>query len=37
MNTALLNGMVNNNSPWSTNPNTPSNNYQMQLTVRYSY
>ncbi|HYC52920.1 MAG TPA: hypothetical protein VEB19_17565, partial [Gemmatimonadaceae bacterium] len=37
MNTALLNGMVNNNSPWSTNPNTPANNYQMQLTVRYSY
>jgi len=37
MNTSLLNGVNNNDSPWSTNPNTPSNNYQMQLTVRYSY
>jgi len=37
MNTALLNGVVGTDSPWSTNPNTPANNYQMQLTVRYAY
>jgi hypothetical protein len=33
----ILNGVNTNNSPWSTNPNTPSNNYQMQLTVRYGF
>ena len=35
--TSILNGINNFNSPWSTNPNTPSNNYQMQLTVRYAF
>jgi hypothetical protein len=33
---AVLNGINNLNSPWSTNTNTPANNYQMQLTLRYS-
>jgi outer membrane receptor for ferrienterochelin and colicin len=35
--TGILNGVNTLNSPWSTNPNTAANNYQMQLTVRYSY
>jgi hypothetical protein len=35
--TSILNGVNNFNSPWSTNPNTPSNNYQMQLTMRYAF
>jgi hypothetical protein len=32
-----LNNIRNFDSPWSTNPNSPANNYQLQLTVRYSY
>ena len=32
----ILTGVNNTNSAWSTNSNTPANNYQMQLTVRYS-
>jgi outer membrane receptor for ferrienterochelin and colicin len=35
--TSILNGVNNFNSPWSTNPNTTSNNYQMQLTMRYAF
>jgi outer membrane receptor protein involved in Fe transport len=34
---AALNGINNDDSPWSLNPNSPSNNYQMQLTVRYAF
>lgn len=34
---AALNGINNNDSPWSLNPNSPSNNYQMQLTLRYAF
>jgi outer membrane receptor for ferrienterochelin and colicin len=37
MNTALLNAVNNTNSVWSVNPNTASNNYQMQLTLRYAF
>jgi len=33
----LLNGIRNNDSPWSTNPNSAGNNYQMQLTLRYAF
>jgi outer membrane receptor for ferrienterochelin and colicin len=33
----LLNAVNNTNSPWSLNPNSASNNYQMQLTVRYAF
>lgn len=34
---AALNGIQENDSPYSLNPNSPSNNYQMQLTLRYSF
>lgn len=37
MNTNLLNAIRNNDSPWSTNPNSAGNNYQMQLTLRYAF
>jgi hypothetical protein len=37
MNTNLLNAIRNNDSPWSTNPNSAGNNYQMQLTFRYGF
>ena len=37
MPTALFNAIRNNDSPWSTNPNSAGNNYQMQLTVRYGF
>ena len=33
----LLNGIRNNDSPWSENPNSPGNNYQMQVTLRYAF
>ena len=33
----LLNGIRNNDSPFSENPNSAGNNYQMQLTLRYSF
>jgi outer membrane receptor for ferrienterochelin and colicin len=33
----ILNGIQNNDSPWSLNPNSASNNYQLQLSVRYSF
>jgi hypothetical protein len=35
--TTILNGVNNQNSPFTINPNTTSNNYQMQLTVRYAF
>jgi hypothetical protein len=37
MNTALFNNVRNSDSPWSLNPNSPANNYQLQLTARYSF
>lgn len=37
LNAAVRSGMVNRNSPFSQNPNSPSNNYQLQLTLRYSF
>ena len=37
MNTNLLNSIRNNDTPWSTNPNSATNNYQMQLTFRYGF
>jgi hypothetical protein len=37
MNTALFNNVRNFDSPWSLNPNSASNNYQLQLTARYSF
>jgi hypothetical protein len=37
MNTALFNNIRNFDSPWSLNPNSASNNYQLQLTARYSF
>jgi hypothetical protein len=33
----LLNNINNLDSPWSLNQNTPANNYQLQLTVRYAF
>jgi hypothetical protein len=37
MNTALFNNIRSFDSPWSLNPNSASNNYQLQLTARYSF
>ncbi|MGH7677010.1 MAG: carboxypeptidase regulatory-like domain-containing protein [Gemmatimonadaceae bacterium] len=37
MNTALLNNVRANDSPWALNPNSTGNNYQMQLTMRYAF
>jgi outer membrane receptor protein involved in Fe transport len=33
----ILTGIKDNDSPWSLNPNTPSNNYQMQLSFRLAF
>jgi len=33
----ILTGIRDNDSAWSLNPNTPGNNYQMQLSFRYSF
>jgi len=33
----VVNNVNNFNSPWSLNPNSPSNNYQMQLSLRYAF
>ena len=33
----ILTGIKDNDSPWSLNPNTPSNNYQMQLLFRLAF
>jgi outer membrane receptor protein involved in Fe transport len=33
----ILNGIKDNDSAWSLNPNTPSNNYQMQLSFRLAF
>jgi outer membrane receptor protein involved in Fe transport len=35
--TALFNNIQSFDSPWSLNPNSASNNYQLQLTARYSF
>ncbi|HEX6576445.1 MAG TPA: hypothetical protein VF042_15870, partial [Gemmatimonadaceae bacterium] len=35
--TGILTGIKDNDSPWSLNPNTPSNNYQMQLSFRLAF
>ena len=35
--TGILAGIKDNDSPWSLNPNTPSNNYQMQLSFRLAF
>ena len=37
LNTAIRNAMVNTGSPFSQNPNSAGNNYQLQLTMRYSF
>jgi outer membrane receptor protein involved in Fe transport len=37
LNTAIRTAMVNTGSPFSQNPNSASNNYQLQLTLRYSF
>jgi outer membrane receptor for ferrienterochelin and colicin len=37
LDTGILNGIKDNDSPWSLNPNTPSNNYQMQLSFRLAF
>jgi hypothetical protein len=37
MDTGLFNNIRNSDSPWSLNPNSPSNNYQLQLQLRYSF
>ena len=37
MPTALFNNIRNADSPWSLNPNSPSNNYQLQMQLRYSF
>jgi hypothetical protein len=37
MNTGLMNAVRTTDSPWSLNTNTPGNNYQMQLTMRYAF
>ena len=33
----ILTGVKDNDSAWSLNPNTPGNNYQMQLSFRYAF
>jgi hypothetical protein len=35
--TAILNGVNNFNSPWTLNTNSATNNYQLQMTVRYAF
>ena len=35
--TAILANVNSLNSPWTRNPNTAANNYQLQATVRYTY
>jgi carboxypeptidase family protein len=35
--TSVVNNIQQFDSPWTLNQNSPSNNYQLQLTVRYSY
>ena len=37
LNSAIRSAMVNTGSPFSQNPNSAGNNYQMQLTLRYSF
>ena len=37
LNTSVQNGVTTFNSPWSVSPNSASNNYQMQLTMRYAF
>lgn len=37
LNTSVQNGITTFNSPWSVNPNSAGNNYQMQLTMRYAF
>jgi len=37
VNVNAVNGVNNFNSPWSLNPNSASNNYQMQLSLRYAF
>jgi hypothetical protein len=37
MDTGLFNNIRTEDSPWSLNPNSPSNNYQLQLQLRYSF
>jgi hypothetical protein len=37
MPTNLFNNVRNFDSPWSLNPNSPSNNYQLQMQLRYSF
>jgi hypothetical protein len=46
LNTSLFNynvpvSVINNvnkfDSPWTVNPNSPANNYQMQLSLRYAF
>lgn len=34
---AVVNSVNNFNSPWSLNPNSAANNYQMQLSLRYAF
>jgi outer membrane receptor protein involved in Fe transport len=34
---SVINNVNKFNSPWSLNPNSPSNNYQMQLSLRYAF
>ena len=34
---SVINNVNNFNSPWSLNPNSPSNNYQLQLSLRYAF
>jgi hypothetical protein len=37
MPTNLFNNIRNFDSPWSLNQNSPSNNYQLQMQLRYSF
>lgn len=37
LNAAIRTAMVNTGSPFSVNPNSAGNNYQLQLTLRYSF
>jgi hypothetical protein len=34
---SVVNNVNNSNSPWSLNPNSVANNYQMQMSLRYSF
>ena len=34
---SVVNNVNNFNSPWSLNPNSAANNYQMQLSLRYAF